>query len=182
MEDSLKQLVGKISSYNIFNNLYPGIIFCYLLKFMFNINVLLNNWIEDFFVYYFWGMVLSRFGSVIIEPLLKCIKFKKRKLIKTAPYQDYVSASTEDLLIPTLSETNNTYRTLISCFVCVFAYKIYITINDSLIKNKCTFLQDNIDSFFLVLLILLFICSYVKQTNYVRKRVEAVLRKLVSHK
>lgn len=182
MEDILKQVVGKISSYDIFNNLYPGIIFCYLLKFMFNTNILLNDWFEDLLVFYFWGMILSRVGSVVIEPVLKGIKFRKWNLIKTAPYTDYVSASAEDSLISTLSETNNTYRTLISCFVCALIYKICLTINEKLIEVKCTFLQDNKDWLVLVFLILLFICSYVKQTNYVRKRIETVMGRIGSRK
>lgn len=40
MEEILKPIIEKISSYNIFNNLYPGILFIYLLKFMFGINIL----------------------------------------------------------------------------------------------------------------------------------------------
>ena len=47
MGDIIKQIIDKISSYNIFNNLYPGIIFCYLLKIMFKINILVDNWFEN---------------------------------------------------------------------------------------------------------------------------------------
>lgn len=182
MEDILKQFVGKISSYDFFNNLYPGFIFCYLLKYMFNTNILLDNWIENLLLFYFFGMVLSRVGSVFVEPLLKTIKFKKQKLLKTVLYSDYVNASAEDSLISTLSETNNTYRSLISCFTCAFLYKTYLTVNENLIQVKCTFFQDNEDWIILVFLILLFVCSYVKQTNYVRKRVETIKEKLDSNK
>ena len=109
MEELLKQIVEKISSYNIFNNLYPGILFIYLLKFIFEINLLSDNWLENLIVFYFVGMVLSRIGSIIIEPIMK-----KIKLIKYAPYSDYVKASSIEPLVDTLSEVNNTYRTLLS--------------------------------------------------------------------
>lgn len=172
MEDIVKQVIEKISSYNIFNNLYPGILFIYLLKFMFGINILSDNWLEDLIIFYFVGMVLSRIGSIIIEPIMK-----KIKVIKYAPYSDYVKASSIEPLVDTLSEVNNTYRTLLSTFICAFVCKLGITINEICLKNKITILQENRDWIFLILLILLFSFSYVKQTDYVRKRIESVLKK-----
>ena len=172
MEELLAQLVEKISSYNIVNNLYPGILFVYVLKIMFGTNLLLNNWFENLIVFYFVGMVLSRIGSIIIEPVMK-----KINIIKYAPYQDYVKASSIDPLVDTLSETNNTYRTLLSTFICVFMYKLGASINEICLKNEITFLQENRDLILLALLILLFVFSYVKQTSYVRKRVESVLKR-----
>ena len=171
MEELLAQIVEKISSYNIVNNLYPGILFVYVLKIMFGTNLLLNNWLENLIVFYFVGMVLSRIGSIIIEPVMK-----KVKVIKYAPYQDYVKASSIDPLLTTLSETNNTYRTLLSTFICAFMYKLGDSINEICIKNKITCLQKNKDWILLILLILLFVFSYVKQTSYVRKRVESILK------
>ena len=172
MEEILAQIVEKISSYNIVNNLYPGILFVYVLKIMFGTNLLLNNWFENLIVFYFVGMVLSRIGSIIIEPVMK-----KINIIKYAPYQDYVKASSIDPLVDTLSETNNTYRTLLSTFICVFMYKLGASINEICLKNEITFLQENRDWILLALLILLFVFSYVKQTSYVRKRVESVLKR-----
>ena len=172
MEEILAQIVEKISSYNIVNNLYPGILFVYVLKIMFGTNLLSNNWFENLIVFYFVGMVLSRIGSIIIEPIMK-----KIKIIKYAPYQDYVKASSIDPLVDTLSETNNTYRTLLSTFICVFVYKLGASINEVCLKNKITFLQENKDWILLTLLVLLFVFSYVKQTSYVRKRVESVLKR-----
>lgn len=172
MEEILAQMVEKISSYNIVNNLYPGILFVYVLKIMFGTNLLSNNWFENLIVFYFVGMVLSRIGSIIIEPIMK-----KIKIIKYAPYQDYVKASSIDPLVDTLSETNNTYRTLLFTFICAFVYKFGASINEVCLKNKITFLQENKDWILLTLLILLFVFSYVKQTSYVRKRVESVLKR-----
>ena len=172
MEEILAQIVEKISSYNIVNNLYPGILFVYVLKIMFGTNLLSNNWFENLIVFYFVGMVLSRIGSIVIEPVMK-----KIKIIKYAPYQDYVKASSIDPLVGTLSETNNTYRTLLSTFICAFVYKFGASINEVCLKNKITFLQENKDWILLTVLILLFVFSYVKQTSYVRKRVESVLKR-----
>ena len=152
--------------------MYPGILFVYVLKIMFGTNLLSNNWFENLIVFYFVGMVLSRIGSIVIEPVMK-----KIKIIKYAPYQDYVKASGIDTLVGTLSETNNTYRTLLSTFICAFVYKLGASINEVCLKNKITFLQENKDWILLTVLILLFVFSYVKQTSYVRKRVESVLKR-----
>lgn len=172
MADIVKQVVEKISSYNIFNNLCPGIVFVYLLEFMFGKNILSDNWFENLIVCYFVGMVLSRIGSIIIEPIMR-----KTKLIKYVPYSDYIKASSMDPLVDTLSEVNNTYRTLLSTLACAFVYKLGIVINEICLKNEITFLQENKDWILLILLVLLFIFSYVKQTAYVRKRVEFVLKR-----
>ena len=173
MEELLKQITDKISSYNIFNNLYPGALFCYVLKFMFNTNLLLDNWFENLILFYFVGMVLSRIGSLIIEPIMKQIKIKKKSILQFSSYSDYSEASKEDPVVAILSETNNTYRTLISCFICTLVVKICIVVNEALVKLKFTFFQDNKDWIILILLIILFIFSYVKQTSYVCKRVES---------
>lgn len=177
METVLKQIVDKISSYNIFNNLYPGILLSYLWKLLFDINLLSDNWFENLILMYFIGMVTSRIGSVIIEPIMKKIRIKKKTLLQFAPYSDYEIASKEDPLVATLSETNNTYRTLLSCFICTFVFKICDVINRVCIENKFTFFYENKDWIALVLLIILFAFSYVKQTSYVRKRVESIIKR-----
>lgn len=88
-----------------------------------------------------------------------------------------MKASSIDPLADTLSGTNNTYRTLLSTFICAFVYKLGASINEVCLKNKITFLQENKDWILLAVLILLFVFSYVKQTSYVRKRVESVLKR-----
>ena len=138
MSGFFRNILGKISSYNIFNNLYPGFIFCYLLKLIVNIDILTDNWTENIIVFYFAGMIMSRVGSVIIEPL-----FKKIKLLQYTSYRDYERASKVDELIITLSEVNNIYRTLIACFICLILSKFGYLINQKLVNINCFFLHDN---------------------------------------
>jgi len=178
MDIVLKQIVDKISSYNIFNNLYPGIVFCYILKFIFKISILTDNWFENLVVFYFVGMTLSRIGSILIEPLMRNIRIKNKSLIKYTSYDDYECASKKDSIIVTLSEVNNTYRTMLSCFVCAFIYKICSLINSLLIRIGCDFFQKSKDWFFLIFFILLFALSYIKQTGYVKKRVDSLMKRM----
>ena len=183
MIDLIKNLVDKISSYNIFNNLYPGIIFCYSLKYMLNTNILLDNWLENLVIFYFLGMVMSRIGSLIIEPILKKIKIKnksdgKSPILKFASYTDYERASKSDTLISTFSEVNNTYRTMLACFFCVLIYKLYKIVNGVFISFNFYFFEKNGDWFIIIGLIMLFLFSYIKQTKYIRIRIESLLKKV----
>ena len=89
MENLLKQVFDKISSYNIFNNLYPGIIFCYILKFMFSKIVFTDNWYENLIICYFIGMILNRIGSAVIYPIMKKFKYKNVPILNEATYDDY---------------------------------------------------------------------------------------------
>ena len=54
MEDILKQVIDKISSYNILNYLYPGILFCYLLGALFDRDVLSDNWVGNCVILLVW--------------------------------------------------------------------------------------------------------------------------------
>lgn len=59
----------KISSYNLFNYFLPGVLFAALADTVTSYNFLQSDLVVGVFVYYFFGLVISRFGSLIIEPL-----------------------------------------------------------------------------------------------------------------
>ena len=157
----MKEILDKITSYNIFNYLLPGTLFVYILGNYVGYNLVVENPIIGGFLYYFVGMVVSRFGSVLIEPILVYIKF-----LKFEDYKNYISASKKDIKIELLSEVNNTYRTISSMFILLIFIKLYKLLSES------WRITDNISISFLVILMLaLFIFSYRKQTNYITKRV-----------
>lgn len=67
----MKDLLDKISSYNLFNYLFPGILFAVISKEFTSYSLLQDNLIVGAFIYYFIGLVVSRFGSLVIEPASK---------------------------------------------------------------------------------------------------------------
>ena len=116
----MKDILDKISSYNIFNYLLPGIIFVCISKYFTNYDFIQANDFIGAFLYYFIGMVISRFGSLCIEPILRRISF-----VKFADYSNYDATSKKDKKVDTLSEVNNTYRTIIAMVVILLVLKIY---------------------------------------------------------
>lgn len=159
----MKEIYDKISSYNIFNYLFPGILFVIISKVFIGYNFILEKDFIGAFLYYFIGMVISRFGSIIIEPILKKISF-----IKFESYRSFVEASKKDNKIELLSEVNNTYRTLISLFVLLVLLK-----GCFLLDVRYNFPHEIAYLLILVLLFLMFLFSYRKQTNYISKRIKA---------
>lgn len=157
----MKDLLDKMSSYNLFNYLFPGILFAILSKEITTYSFLQENLITGAFVYYFIGLVVSRFGSLLIEPILRKLSF-----LKFSDYEEFISASKKDSKIELLSEINNMYRTLSSLFILLLLLKLY-----ELIESKLPILKDWNSYILLVLLLFMFLFSYRKQTNYMIKRI-----------
>jgi len=94
----MKDLLDKLSSYNIFNYLLPGIIFVVIAEKLTSFSFIQDDIIFGIFLYYFIGLVISRIGSLLIEPSLKKIRF-----LTFAPYSEFVTASKKmSSLIPYL--------------------------------------------------------------------------------
>jgi hypothetical protein len=87
-ERIVKDLLDKISSYNIFNFLLPGVIFAVFVSKTTSFTLMQEDVLSGAFVYYFLGAVISRIGSLVVEPVLKATK-----LINFAEYKDFVVAS-----------------------------------------------------------------------------------------
>lgn len=67
----MEALITKISEYEIPNNLFPGVICCYLLKTVFNFDLMTDNDLENIFIWYVVGILIGRIGSLLVEPVLK---------------------------------------------------------------------------------------------------------------
>lgn len=161
------KIIEKISSYNIFNYLFPGVIFSHALKKIYGIDILTSNTLSNLFIYYFAGLIISRIGSLFIGSFLDVIRVTKK-----APYKEYIEASKIDSKIDLLSEVNNMYRTLISLFISLISIKWYLKL-----ENKVKFIEKNHLEILLILLTLLFVFSYRKQTSFIRKRIKKNIEK-----
>ncbi len=157
----MKDLLEKLSTYNIFNYLLPGVVFVAITESLTKYNFVQEDIVIGVFLYYFLGLVISRVGSIVIEPTLKCIKF-----VKFSEYRDYVEASNKDKLIEILSEANNMYRTFLSLFLSLSLLKIF-----EFFSERFQLLNDISPEIAIAGLLFLFAFSYRKQTAYITKRV-----------
>lgn len=157
----MKEVLEKITSYNLFNYLFPGFLFAVALDELTMYSITQENLIVGVFVYYFAGLVISRFGSLVIEPFLKKISF-----LKFGEYSSHVSASRKDSAIETFSETNNMYRTFSAMLILVILLQIY-----EFIELKFSILSKWNPYILIITLLTIFLFSYKKQTEYIRKRI-----------
>ena len=159
----MKDLLDKISSYNLFNYLLPGILFVYIAKHFTNLNLIQDNNFIGAFFYYSIGMFISCCGDLFVEPILKRIKF-----LEFADYDSFVAASKKDEKINLFSEINNTYRTIVAMIIILLFVKAYNHFQS--LWN----ITDGLTNLSLIIFLLgVFLFSYRKQTNYIRKRVAA---------
>lgn len=162
----MEKFFDKLSSYNIFNNLLPGAVLCLLITKNTSWILSNTNLLEDILLFYFVGVVVSRFGSLIIEPLCKF-----SRIVTFVPYPDYINAAKSDSKIDILSETNNMYRSLLSAIILSALLLCYYTLSVHCI------VFEQLKMFFLFFtLIIMFMFSYYKQTQYIKKRVEIVIK------
>lgn len=159
-------LLDKISSYNIFNYLLPGSIFAVVADALTSFRVLQEDIVVGLFLYYFIGLVVSRVGSLVIEPGLKALRF-----ITFVDYGKFIEASRGDPAIEVLSETNNMYRTLCALFVLLPGVVLFDRIAPALpwLVYWLPFIVGAI-------LLVLFLYAYRKQTAYITKRVNKAVQ------
>ena len=159
----MKELLDKISSYNLFNYLLPGSLYLGYLNYSTPLELEDENLIFVGFLGYFLGLTISRVGSLVVEPILR-----KMKLVVFKDYKKYVKASFKDETLVVLSEQNNTYRSLTALILVVLLTSIFNWIVIKLEWELYTVLVV-----VLFILLALFIAAYRKQTKYISDRVDA---------
>ena len=182
MEEVAKSVIEKVSSYDLFNNFFPGIIFCYIVERFTRISFVEGELWEKLFLYYFIGMILSRIGSMIVEKLLKKIQIKNEKtkeiepFLNYAPYDEYMEAEEKEPFIKTLNTVNNIYRTMTAMFIVVMGVKLYdIFLYDYVVQWEVIG-KDVVFICVCLILIVLFAFSNRKQTAFIRSRVKKIIK------
>lgn len=157
----MEGLLDKITTYNIFNYLLPGSLFAVIADSVTDYHFLQEDIVVGFFLYYFIGLVVSRIGSLVVEPILKAVRF-----VTFVDYGKFVKASAADSKIDVLSETNNMYRTLSALFLILLLVVLFDRFAAS---QPC--LVEGAPYIAGVALLVMFLFAYRKQTAYVVGRV-----------
>ncbi|HLY40567.1 MAG TPA: hypothetical protein VKR52_05105 [Terracidiphilus sp.] len=159
----MNELVSKISSYHLFNYLLPGCLFAVLATTISHRQFVEQNVVLGLFLYYFYGLIVSRFGSLLLQPFLKLVRF-----LRFAPYADFVAASKKDPKIDELSEINNMYRTLCALFLVLLLLKCTVMLEVQF-PRLTPWERPSIA----IVIFGLLLFSYRTQTAYIRARVKA---------
>jgi len=165
MDKLLSDIWGKISSYNIYVNLFPGAVFVFLYEKIAKTQIFIDNVFANIVICYFAGFVINRISSVVIEELLKRVHNKDGAIafLHRAKYKDYISAAQKDEFIKLMNECNNVFR----AFITVFS----LLITTALISGYKICDKETI---ILVLLTILFLLSFRKQTKMIKNRVNKI--------
>lgn len=162
MAEIITKIVEKISSYQLFNYFFPGIVFHFVVDQTMTFKIAPEDIMYRLFVYYITGMILSRVGSIIIEPI-----FKKLVWVIYARYTNYLDAQSKDSKIELLVLENNTYRTLVATFFSLSL--LYLIDQIEWLHDK--YLHPIAIICYLIFFALLFSLAYRKQTAFIRKNV-----------
>lgn len=168
---AMEKILEKISAYQFLNYIIPGTIFIILLDVFCIYNLLQYNIFLILFGRYFLGVILSRIGSLVIEFYLK-----KWKFIVFASYEDFKDAESQNPKVSILSTENNLYRTILAMLLILlilFGLNL-IPIVNIFLHTKWMALTT------IVLTIFLFLFAYRKQTSYVRKTVEHIIKSSIN--
>lgn len=153
------EFMDKLENYNILNYLVPGVIFGALLNYLIGQNIYDNIAFVALIEYYFSGLVLSRIGSLIVSPILQ-----KTKIIKKMEYRRFVEQEKNDDKMTLLQREANQYRTYIATFLSLLmvqVYNIFTGNTEKWVSIIC-----------FIALIVLFILSYRKQSQFIVARIE----------
>jgi len=160
--EALASFLGRISNYNLLNNLIPGAILCILLKYFVGYDLMNVDTLELIVIFYFVGMVNGRIGSLIVEYF-----FKKVHFVLFREHKQFVEAEQKDKKIVFLSETNNMYRSMISVAFTALIVKLYH------VGVDLHWIWGNVSEWVVLFAILiLFSCAYRKQTKYIVSRID----------
>lgn len=155
----------KLNQYDILNNLIPGAIFSLILKFR-DVEIFARAATLEFvFLAYFCGIIISRIGSLVVEPILKRMHF-----LNFASYTDFQKAETIDSKVKDLSAINNMYRTFTALMLVYGISELYL-----LLVSRFTYLSSYSIPVLCTVLFILFAMSYRKQTAYISERVNHII-------
>lgn len=162
----MDSLIAKLSTYDLVNNVIVGTVIYYVGTHCLDIKILENlSMIGELSIVYFVGLVTSRIGSLLLEPICKFLK-----IVVYAPPEQYYVAERKDKKISTIVEVNNMYRSFSAGFLIILLTK-FITNNWGAVIESL-----NKENILLWCLVIGFILAFRKQTAYVKSRVEAALR------
>lgn len=176
-------LLKGLGTYDLLLNLIPGLIFIGLApNDLFDI-VATDNMILLGAVAFFIGCMINRIGSVGVELVMQ-----KAKLVQYVNYEKYLRAeriehNAGQVELQALVRKNILYRTLAALCFCLsimryYSANVWYTVSFiSLSGLRWHFQVLILDNLFYWIFMILFLKAFIKQTDYIRARVNYILEK-----
>lgn len=154
----MNEIIQKISAYDLMNTLVPGCLLTYSLRLLGFLDLGSTDVLAEVVLAYLLGLVGSRVGSIVLEPLavkFKCIRHD---------YSAYVIAQRRDERVTSLTTVANMYRSLAGSMLVLAVLALGNLVPAS--YRTWLYLGYGISCFILMLL------AWLKQEGYVEKRIE----------
>lgn len=161
----MESILQNISEYRLLNNLIPGGFFVGVLSWAGGWASSDVNFIFILAISYVAGVILSRLGSIIVEPVAR-----KAFKLEFAPYADYCQVEKRYPKLATMNTENNIYRTFVATGACLLLGAPLIGLLGMGNGNALCALVL-LATFFIVV----FMIAHIKQTNYIVNRVKSEL-------
>ena len=168
----MNTVIQKLGTYHILANLIPGAFFCLALDFLFGITLPVEGIGGYIIAYYFVGLIIGRIGALITKRVFTRKEGTKKvcftQFIEYVAYADYVEAETSSPKIAALSDTNECYRSLLTCVWLLPAVKGFYCL-----AQRFSLVSDYWMWVALPLLFGLFLWSYKEQAGFIKRRVKS---------
>lgn len=161
----MESFLNKLSDYLVIQTIIPGALIAYISSVLLSVDFLPHNPLYDFFVVFILGLIASRIGSLIIEPL-----YKKFNFISFRKHSLFIDAEKKDNKITKLLESNNLYCSIIGSLLFLMAEKVFLCL-----LGRYSWLQKNSFCFITLFLVVLYSVSYKKQSGYIVSRIDKAI-------
>jgi len=105
-------VVGNFSAYDFLTNFVPGVVFASIATVGTRFSFLHPDPIVSVGLFFFFGMVISRVGSLVVQPSLEWIGF-----LRSGDYKNFLIAEKRDGKVQTMLEVRNLYRSTLTALL-----------------------------------------------------------------
>ena len=151
---------GNFSAYDFITNFVPGAVFAAIVTLGSRVEITSEDLLMASALYFFYGVISSRLGSLVVQPLLEKLSF-----LKEGNYRSFLVAEAKDKKLQSLLEARNFYRTQFTALLLSLPFLI--------LEPKRTPKIDHELLLFLVLtsgVVMLF--SLRKQSRFMAERID----------
>lgn len=164
MVDLIKIIIDRVSSYQFFNFIYPGLLVAGVLDIYNVVDVFCLNICYILLISYSIGMLASRVGSIVIENLFVWIKLMKR-----FDYNEFNKAELNNTKVSLFLELSNMFRTISAACLLILIARLINSIYDYGFAMPIGIVM-------LVFFVFVIFCvSFIKQYGYLKKCIAANL-------